>query len=201
MCAVIPLAKLMSEFDVAPVIDNAGMCELCDGNTYEQVFETMRDHVGAGKWALQGVEPGASSPGWVYTVGLIQNFDHPELVVVNGDLRSCGALLDEIGLRISRGLRVDAGATLDLGGYVVEFGSVHASYLTDDLCASWENYYGWIGARPGPLRALQVAPPLAEWCDHCYREGRCLSVPGARGFGSGLNRSARRAQARRHRRR
>ena len=177
------------------------MCAICDGKTYEQVFETMHTHIAGGRWALQGVEGGSRSEGWVYTIGLTHNFGHAELVIVDGDLQQDGALLNELGARISRGLRVDASSTLDLGGYVVEFESVHGSYLAGGLCASWVNYNEWLGTRPGPLEVLQVVPPLSEWCEHCDRRRRCLAAPGTPGFGDRRNRAARRAQSHRRRRR
>lgn len=177
------------------------MCSICDGKTYEQVFEDMHVHIAAGRWALQGVEPWPHGSGWIYTVGLAHNFGHPELVVTDNVLEQGGALLNEIGDRISRGHRVDATTALDLGGYVVEFETVHDSYLVGGLCASWDSYNAWIGARADPLSVLQVVPPLTEWCDHCDRQRRCLATPGAPGFGDVRNRAARRAQSRRRRRR
>ena len=181
------------------MVDTAGMCEICDGKTYQEIFEGMRDRIHAHGWTLQGVTPGVHGSGWVYTIGLMEAFGHPELVVTGGDIQSNGGLLNEISERISRGLRVDADAELDLDGYVVEFEPVHASYLSHGLCAVWDDYYRRSGAQPGPLRVLQVVLPLLAWCDHCDRERRCLGVPGARGFGGGLNRAARRARARRER--
>ncbi len=151
------------------------MCELCDGRTEQELFETMRARIDAHQWTLQGVEAGPHSAGWVYTIGLIGSHGNPELVLSGDDV--------------------------DLDGYPVEFGAVHASYLEHGLCACWTGYYNEIGTAPGPLRVLQVVPPLTEWCDHCDRKRRCLATPGARGFGGGLNRAARRAQSRRERRR
>jgi Domain of unknown function (DUF4262) len=176
------------------------MCEICDGRTEQQLFERMRGRIDARGWSLQGVEPGPQGSGWVYTIGLIETFGNPELVITGGDLQQSAALLNEIGERISRGLHVDVGDILDLDGYVVEFGEVHASYLAHGLCASWERCYAQLGERPGPLRVLQVVVPLTQWCDHCDRKRRCLATPGARGFGGPLNRAARRARTRRQRR-
>ena len=176
------------------------MCRICDGATEQDLFDSIDTHVAAGRWALQGVEPEPGGEGWVYTIGLLENFGQPELVATGRNLGSYAGLLNEIGERVERGLRVDAGSVLDLDGYVVEFETVHPSYLAHGLCASWNNYYGATGTQPEPLRALQVVVPLTEWCDHCDRLRRCLATPGARGFGGPGNRAARRAQARRGRR-
>jgi hypothetical protein len=177
------------------------MCEICDGRTEQELFERMRARIDAHQWTLQGVEAGPHSAGWVYTIGLLDGYGNPELVISGEDMHHDAALLAEIGERIERGVRVEAGDVLDLDGYPVEFETVHPSYLEHGLCACWTDYYARIGEAPGPLRVLQVVPPLTEWCDHCDRKRRCLATPGAPGFGGGLNRAARRARSRRVRRR
>jgi hypothetical protein len=177
------------------------MCEICDGLTEQEFFEKMRARIDDHQWTLQGVEAGPHSAGWVYTIGLLDSYGNPELVLSGEDMNHDAALLAEIGERIERGVRVEAGDVLDLDGYPVEFETVHASYLEHGLCACWTDYYARIGEAPGPLRVLQVVPPLTEWCEHCDRKRRCLAAPGARGFGGGLNRAERRARARRERRR
>jgi hypothetical protein len=143
----------------------------------------MDGYVRAGQWFLQAVEPSPHSRSWLYTVGLVENFGHPELVVTDCEPIAAAGLVNEIAGRISRGAHVAPGGALDLDGYLVEFGVVHESYLAHGLCASWHGFYDWRGAPPGRLRVLQVIQPLTEWCDHCDRERRCLSIPGARGFG------------------
>jgi len=176
------------------------MCEICDGKTEEEIFDNMYARVAARGWTLQGVEPGEHSSGWVYSIGLIENFDSPELVVTGVALESGGGLLSDICERIADGLRVEAGDALDLDGYIFEFDAVHPSYIAHDLFASWVRYYRRIGKYPGPLRVLQVVVPSAGLCDHCVQKRRCLTVPGTREFSGGLNRAERRARARRERR-
>jgi hypothetical protein len=177
---------------VATPAHDVGMCEICNGMSYEEMWERMHEHIGAGQWFLECVEASAHTRTWAYTVGLVENFGHPELVVCDFEVVSGGSLLNEIATQIQCGLRVVPGATIDLDGYAVEIGAVHPSYVAHGLCAMWSNYYAWRGAPPGPFEVLQVIPPLTEWCDHCDRHRRCLSIPGERGFG-GPNRAARRA--------
>ena len=161
----------------------------------------MRARIADHQWVLQAVEAGPHSAGWVYTIGLTASYGSPELVISGDDMRHDAMLLNEIGQHIAIGAEVDAGEVLDLSGldgeeYPVEFEEVHGSYLEHGLCACWTDYYWRMGEDPGPLRVLQVVPPLTEWCDHCDRKRRCLATPGARGFGSGLNRAQRRARSR-----
>lgn len=177
------------------------MCDICDGKTYEELWSGMQARIEAGGWALQGVAPSGPGRGWVYTIGLVESFGHPELVVTHSEPAAYASLLNEIGDRIRRGERFDVGSGLDLDGYLVEFGAVHPSYLTGGLMASWVNYYGWTGAPPATLDALQVVLPLAKWCERCDRIRRCLAWPGGLDVGDGPNRMARRASMRRRDRR
>jgi hypothetical protein len=173
------------------------MCEICDGKTWTEVLQGMGKRIAEHGWSLEGVAPGKHTEEWLYSVGFIENYDSPELVVAGEQTQFGGGLLCEIGDRITSGLRVKAGDRLDLDGFVVELDTVHASYLAHGLLASWERYYDWLGERPGPLRALQVIPPSVGYCSfHEHRPG-CLTVPGTPGFGHLLNRAARRARARR----
>ena len=130
----------------------------------------------------------------MYSIGLIENFDSPELVVTGVDLESGGGLLSEICERIADGLEIEAGDELDLDGYNFEFDAVHPSYIEHNLFASWVRYYRRIGESPGPLRVLQVVVPAAGLCDQCVQKRRCLTVPGTREFSGGLNRAERRAR-------
>ena len=177
------------------------MCEICDGKTYEELWAEIDSKIGANGWTLQAVAPSPPEPGWVYTIGLVEGFGHPELVVTDPDPVAYGSLLDEISEHVRRGERFGAGGALDLDGYRVEFGPVHPSYLANGLLASWESYYRWTGDPPATLDALQVVLPLTEWCDTCDLERRCLARPGALTVGGGANRMARRAAMRRRDRR
>ncbi len=178
------------------------MCDICNGRTHEELRIKMREYIGSRGWAVQAVGSSPQESGWVYTVGLIETFGHPELVVTHPDPAAYGSLLNRIGEHVRRGERFRTGQELDLGGYLVEFGSVHASYLADGLMASWDDCYRRTGASPGTLEVLQVVLPLTRWCEHCDRVRRCLAWPG--GFdvgGDGPNRMARRAMMRRRDRR
>jgi hypothetical protein len=170
------------------------MCSICDdAKTMEQVLENIGYHINDRGWALQAVEAGPRNPSWVYTVGLMESFDHPELVVTHSEIYAAADLLNTIGDRVAAGARVDPESTLDLDGYVFEFVAVHLAYIATGLCASWERYYTWTGARRRALpEVLQVVVPLAEWCERCDRRRRCLATPGTHGFN--VSRAARRAR-------
>lgn len=173
------------------------MCALCDGKSIEQLWEDFHGFIRRGGWALQGVEASRHDRPWVYTIGLVENYRHPELIAVGDDVRAQGSLLNAIGDHVKQGALFVVGDRLDLGGYEVEFGAVDPSYVSQGLCRSWDAYYDWLGDRPTQeFEVLSVLRPLTEWCQHCDEARRVLATPGASGFGESLNRAQRRVRRR-----
>ena len=173
------------------------MCALCDGKSIEQLWEDFHGFIQSGGWALQGVQGSRHARPWVYTIGLVENYRHPELIAVDDDVRAQGSLLNTIGDYVKQGARFAVGDRLDLGGYEVEFGAVDPSYISQGLCRSWDAYHNWLGNRPPQeFEALSVLRPLTEWSQHCDEARRVLATPGASGFGEVLNRGQRRVQRR-----
>jgi hypothetical protein len=67
------------------------MCALCDGKSIEQLWEDFHGFIRRGGWALQGVEVSRHARPWVYTIGLVENYRHPELIAVDDDVRAQGS--------------------------------------------------------------------------------------------------------------
>jgi hypothetical protein len=178
------------------------MCEICAGKTYDDLYRRIHGSVAAGGWALQGVGGGTDGRLWVYSIGLIENFGHPELVITDGDTRGSAMLLNQIGDWIAAGDRYPAGSGIVDDEFTISFGAVHPEVLDAGLCAMWTDYYRWRGWTPGPLEALQVVTETPWSCEHT-EERRALARPGAfpldGGAGRGPNRAQRRARARRSR--
>lgn len=65
---------------------------------------TIRDYMRNPGWAVQGVAPSIhDEPGsdhWVYTIGLWENYGHPEILIVNMGVRAGHQLLNELGARV-----------------------------------------------------------------------------------------------------
>src|SRR5436305_419120 len=57
------------------------MCDMCNGKTESEVLLDLGEKIRRNGYVLQGVEGGASEPSWVYTIGLLDHLDHPELTV------------------------------------------------------------------------------------------------------------------------
>ena len=88
-----------------PFSDTGGMCALCDGKSIEQLWQDFRSFIRQGGWALQGVEPSRHGRPWVSSIGLTENYRHPELVAVDDDVRAQSSLLNAIGENVKRGAR------------------------------------------------------------------------------------------------
>ena len=161
-------------------------------------MERMHAHVASGSWALQGVEAGEHQRPWAYTIGLMQHFGHPELVITDGAWRESAVILNQLGECVRQGDRFVPGMVVESDGSAIELGVVHPSYVRDGLCASWSAYYDWTGAVPGSLEVLQVITMASTYCEHHQGMRAGLAVPG--GFamsGNRLNRMERRRAARR----
>jgi hypothetical protein len=172
------------------------MCDICDGMTYEESLRRMDDVVASHRWAIQGVEGTGHHPPWAYTIGLIEHFGRPELVVTDCTWPVAVSVLNDLGDRVAAGARLAAGDIIGCEGGRVELARVHPGHLLHGLCASWTRYYEWRGGEPGPLEVLHVVPAVGRG-DDARVPRRGLSTLGAMSATGGPDRVARRRAARR----
>jgi hypothetical protein len=184
---------------VTPSVHTAGMCDICDGMTYEESLRRMHEIVVSRSWAIQGVEASGHGPPWAYTIGLIEHFGHPEFVVTDCTWPVAVGLLNDLGERVAAGACLAVGDTVRCEAGRVELATVNPGHLLHGLCASWTNYYEWRGAEPGPLDVLHVVPATGLPDEQRGPRRRDLSTMGAFTASGGLNRAAQRRAARRRR--
>lgn len=144
------------------------MCFVCDGGTIDEYNEIVSANIERAGWHLTGVEASDRTPGWVYTIGLIERFDHPELVVMGGCCMQCAAAqLNNLGRLIESGTRmaVDTAVCDCHPGGPARFGPVHPAQWNDRL-GTWVMYYQPLGL-PFERSALQVInrAPSGRWQD------------------------------------
>jgi hypothetical protein len=175
------------------------MCDICDGMTYEESLRRLDGVVASHGWAIQGVEADRHGPPWAYTIGLIEHFGHPELVVTDCTWPVAVELLNDVGDRVAAGARLAVGDTVRGDAGRVELAPVHPGHLQHGLCASWTSYYEWRGDDVGPLEVLHVVPVLGSSGDLRAMGRRDLSTMGTFVASGGPNRAARRRAARRRR--
>lgn len=147
---------------VTPPRHTVGMCLECDGWTPEEIRQHTADCIDWYGWAVQMVEPSPRGWGWAYTLGLLERFGHPELVMVGRvHFGALGGLINQLGEQIQRGGRITAGGVARLGGDDFPVVAVHPGQYEHGLFNLWFDHYQ--GAGPD-LRALQILLPPEPGC-------------------------------------
>jgi len=106
------------------------------------------------------LEPDEDGDDWIYTVGLLENFGHPELVVTNVSYPDGGALLNRLGETIRGGLDLRSVPAVTLGVSLIR--EVHPVHFERDLVNTYvELQDRW----PAAGDYLQVVPTYCK----CHR--------------------------------
>jgi len=146
------------------------MCFICDGGTHEQSRRFIELAIIYYGWAVRGVHPVDDEPDgghWSHTIGLLESFGHPELVITDVEYELAGQLLNDLGEDIRAGVDIT-----EHGDF--RFREVHPDHLdTDLLAAYWENY----GHAPAPGQVWQVVLPDYRFCPEHAGGGTDLTDP------------------------
>jgi len=174
---------------------------MCDGADRDEVLFSIDSVIDRFGWSLQVVE-GHDPPAldWVYSIGLVEGFGHPELVVTGVEIAAGALVLNELGSLVRDGLRLEPGTRVLLRDRDVEIGLVHPAHFDRGLMAIWQEYYGKIGPPMPTLEALQVVFSDASFCHQHEQSTPRLSDPNVRlevQTPPLANRAERRRQARR----
>jgi hypothetical protein len=134
------------------------MCAICDGQDLEEFVEERRDDVDTLGWTVVGVGRHRRSPGWVYSIGLSVNFDHPELVLVGATHPAAYAVLHLLAHEVEAGRSFSHHDSTELADLRFRFGWVHPRHFQLGTFAGWNLVLEGRtdGIRP---RALQVIAP------------------------------------------
>ena len=75
------------------------------------------------EWFVMKVGAGDGEPAFAYSLGLFENFNHPEISLFGLDLDTMHTLINDVGELVRSGQRFDAGDTSDrlLDGFTVGF--------------------------------------------------------------------------------
>jgi hypothetical protein len=135
---------------------------MCEGFSVDDVLALDAAHVTEYGCAIQGVvRPGGEDDGvgcWVYTVGLLDAAEHPEMIVAG----------------------FEVGDTIDLGGAIARVGAVHEIQYELDTFNTWHGLKGAGVFRAPELVAVQITMP-PELCASGQRVSQpVLAAPGAR---------------------
>src|SRR4051794_10933732 len=121
----------------------ADMCMICDGASHDEVLFYVHGLIENHGWAITPIGDDPPGRSWVYTIGLAAAFDHPELVLVDIEIATATAVLDELGERIRAGERlVDVDAVVLDDGRHVRLVDVDQTHIDAGLLNLWFDYYG-----------------------------------------------------------
>jgi Domain of unknown function (DUF4262) len=106
-------------------------------------------------WFVIKVGAGDSEPAFAYSIGLYENFKHPEIILFGLDLRAMHQVINDVGKRIREGERFSEAHRYDdlFEGYECEFRKVNSNHYDGLL-----NYAIWY-YKDEPFPALQLIWP------------------------------------------
>ena len=153
------------------------MCDLCDGADYDDVYSKICSLISARGFTIIRVGSHDNTPGWAYTIGLVDNFDHPELVVAGLPLDEAAEVLTALGGCVAGGDRIDSPGQHSLNGIPIGVVPVHLRHLDSGLMDCWHGYYDWLVRSDVELTALQIVMPADGCCWEHQRDQPDLSTP------------------------
>ena len=135
------------------------MCDTCPPP--DELYERIDRAIDERRWFMTGVGVGPPEHlKWLYTVGLSEQLDHPELLVVGVCCAPCGGnILNALAERVAAGERFDVPTaeplTFDRGG-LLHVRDVPEACWASSWFAMWLGYYREKPYAPPPARAVQV---------------------------------------------
>src|SRR3954449_40587 len=99
------------------------MCDMCNGKTEGEVLLDLGEKIWRNGYVLQGVYGGASEPSWVYTIGLLDHLDHPELIVAGPEAELSAAIITDAVALVQEGIPIVGGDTVRIDN--LSFRAVH----------------------------------------------------------------------------
>jgi hypothetical protein len=148
------------------------MCLECDGYSFEEAMQALDLQITVHGWALMQVE--GDGEAWSYTIGLLENFGHPELTVLDMELGYQRGYINTLVDDIVESGEISPLTIMELGVECVE---VHPEHLRSDLFGKWaarHNRYPTAG------EYLQVVPPKSAFCECHANMITRLDRPGTR---------------------
>jgi hypothetical protein len=175
------------------------MCEICDGKSEDEVRLSLAKKIDTYGWAVEAVEGDADFESWAYTIGLMEHFGHPELVITSLSAEDSCRILNVLGNHIREGRRFSAGEIALVGGIPVELVAVDPQQFEHGVFNIWFDNYRAL-EDVFQLSALQVVLPRWLFCEcHGHHQPRLDQPEAVLGIPR-LNRAQRRARRRPNRR-
>lgn len=113
------------------------MCDICKGTTFDEYLERSGATIGRQGFTLLAVE---GDPPWIRTIGLVESFDHPELLLADVPLDVAPDAMGELARRVVEGGRIEPEVDVFVDGV-----RLHVDAVGDVRCGRQS-----LGPGPGP---------------------------------------------------
>jgi hypothetical protein len=140
------------------------MGKICEGFGMDDVLALAEARIAEHGFTMQGVsDPDVpdDANGWVYTMGLLDAADHPEMVLAGVPLTTGAGVLGVLGGAVLEGERFDVGETIDLGPGIAEVSAVHPLHYELSTFAVWHELRAAGVPHASELTVHQVVVPAA----------------------------------------
>jgi hypothetical protein len=164
---------------VSPLCHAHHMCRICEGATWEEVLATDATAIAVDGYALIGVEGDDHQP-WVYTTGLGDSVDHPELVVAGARIETSARIVRWLADSVIEGCHYDVGDSVRTPYGMVRMGAVASVQYELDTFAEWHRLREAQLLHSPELIALQVILGASFFCWEHESSQPVLSDPNAR---------------------
>lgn len=139
------------------------MCSICDGATHEEVLTETRERIERFGFTMLGIEPNPDHPPWVYTVGLVERHNHPEIGVLGLPVEQGFDVLDVVARDVLSGGRYAPGDVVVVGPMRFHVDELDDRVVAGDMMAQWHTFYAWRGEhalRPSVLELVRCGRSL-----------------------------------------
>jgi hypothetical protein len=171
------------------------MCLQCDGYSFEEAMQALDLQIRVHGWALVQVRDDDDGTVWSYTIGLVENFGHPELTMIDVEPEHQAHVIRSLADGIAASGQLPPTFVVAERVRLVD---VHPDHVRSDLFATWANRYG---SHPKPGLMMQVLLPDDAFCECHVGAGRKLDQPGPLPPNPFTQRRPNRAERRRRNRR
>lgn len=110
----------------------------CEIREAEALAAPLRREIAELGWTIAGSAAEGRRPSWLYTVGLVSKYEHPEFIVVGHDELTSEILLALLAMRVAAGERFTHETPVEIADSRWELGWVHPRHFKLDTFAMWE---------------------------------------------------------------
>lgn len=147
----------------------AVMCRLCEGVSLDQLLAEEQELIETYGFVTRGVQTRDPRHQWSYTIGLLQNYGHAELVMLGKDSGTAHEVFTHLAQRIKDGENLERRKELMCCRNELLVVPVARRHLKAGLMNSWYEHRDEYGPFDLHLRAVQLVTSDDTRCAHHQR--------------------------------